>query len=38
MGKFVMKTTKNGKIKFDLKASNGQIVATKTMPESSASV
>ena len=28
MGKFVMKTTKNGKIKFDLKASNGQIVAT----------
>ena len=27
MGKFVMKTTKNGKIKFDLKASNGQIIA-----------
>ena len=26
MGKFVMKTTKNGKIKFDLKASNGQII------------
>ena len=28
MGKFVMKTTKNGKIKFDLKATNGQVIAT----------
>ncbi len=28
MGKFVMKTTKNGKIKFDLKATNGQVVAS----------
>lgn len=31
MGKFVMKTAKNGKIKFDLKASNGQIIASSQM-------
>ena len=31
MGKFVMKTTKNGKIKFDLKATNGQVVASSQL-------
>ena len=28
MGKFVVKETKNGGLKFDLKATNGQVIAT----------
>ena len=28
MGKFVMKETKNGGVKFDLKAGNGEVIAT----------
>ena len=28
MGKFVVKSTKNGGFKFDLKATNGQVIAT----------
>ena len=28
MGKFIMKETKNGGVKFDLKAGNGEVIAT----------
>ena len=34
MGKFVIKPTKNGGFKFDLKAGNGQIVATSQVYKS----
>ena len=36
MGKFVIKTTKTG-IKFDLKATNGQVIATREVYTSLAS-
>jgi uncharacterized protein YegP (UPF0339 family) len=36
-GKFVVKTAKNGKVHFNLKASNGQIVLTSEKYESRAS-
>ena len=34
MGKFVIKTTKNGGYKFDLKAGNGETIATSQMYKS----
>lgn len=36
MGKFIMKTTKTG-VKFDLKATNGEVIATSEVYESEAS-
>ena len=36
-GKFVVKTAKNGKVHFNLKASNGQIILTSEKYESRAS-
>ena len=34
MGKFVMKETKNGGVKFDLKAGNGEVIATSQVYKS----
>ena len=37
MGKFVIKTTKGGGVKFDLKATNGQVIASSQVYKSLAS-
>lgn len=37
MGKFVLKTTKSGGFKFDLKADNGEVIATSEVYNSKAS-
>ena len=34
MGKFVIKQTKSGSVKFDLKATNGQVVASSQVYKS----